>query len=305
MPRPVRVAAAIGCASLAAAIGLGALASQAPSVGAQAGDEPPAATGNTPTSPAASGTATGPAPPAAIGAAPPTVTGSEPAPAAASGSDPASATPGQLAEGRRLFLSGCASCHGEDARGIEDVAPSLRGVGAASADFYLRTGRMPMEDPQDEPQRKEPFYDERQIAALVAYVGSFGGPPIPSVDPAAGDLSVGFRVFGELCAGCHQIVGRGGITTGAWVPGLQEASPLDVAEAIEIGPYVMPAFGDQLTQEQVDSLARYVTWTRQPDDVGGWGIGHIGPVPEGMVAWLLAGAALLLTIRLIGERTTR
>ena len=267
LPRRLRVGLAFGCALVAAALALGALASRPPAVGAQDGD--------------------------VAGGAPATTSGGAPATAA------------QRAEGRRLFLAGCASCHGEDARGIADVAPSLRGVGAASADFYLRTGRMPLEDPQDEPRRKESFYDRRQIAALVAYVGSFGGPPIPQVDPAAGSLSQGFRLFAENCAGCHQIVGRGGITTGAWIPGLQEASPLDVAEAVEIGPYVMPVFGDRLTDRQVDSLARYVRWTRQPDDAGGWGIGHIGPVPEGMVAWLLAGTALLLTIRLIGERTTR
>jgi ubiquinol-cytochrome c reductase cytochrome c subunit len=46
-----------------------------------------------------------------------------------------------------------------------------------------------------------------------------------------------------------------------------------------------------------------VLYTRAPDDAGGWGIGHIGPVPEGMVAWLMAGAALVLVCRLIGERT--
>jgi len=42
--------------------------------------------------------------------------------------------------------------------------------------------------------------------------------------------------------------------------------------------------------------------TRHPPDRGGWGIGNIGPIPEGMVAWLLAGAALLIIARLLGER---
>jgi len=208
-----------------------------------------------------------------------------------------------LAEGRRLFAAGCSSCHGDDARGIAGAGPSLRGAGAAAADFYLRTGRMPLDAPDDEPRRKESPYSERQIDALVAYVGSFGGPPVPAVRTSRGSLALGFRLFQENCAGCHQVVARGGITTGAWIPGLQQASPVDVAEALAIGPYVMPRF-TRLTPVEVAALARYVTWTRQPDDPGGWGIGHIGPVPEGMVAWLLAGAALILTIRLIGERTS-
>ena len=31
-------------------------------------------------------------------------------------------------------------------------------------------------------------------------------------------------------------------------------------------------------------------------------MGRIGPIPEGMVAWLLAGVALLIIARLLGER---
>jgi ubiquinol-cytochrome c reductase cytochrome c subunit len=40
---------------------------------------------------------------------------------------------------------------------------------------------------------------------------------------------------------------------------------------------------------------------RHPDNRGGWGIGNLGPVPEGMVTWFLAMAALLAVARLIGE----
>jgi ubiquinol-cytochrome c reductase cytochrome c subunit len=78
---------------------------------------------------------------------------------------------------------------------------------------------------------------------------------------------------------------------------------VDVAEAVQIGPYVMPSFQGELDQHEIDSIARYVEWTKDPQDEGGWGIGHIGPIPEGMVAWLLAGGLLILVIRLIGERT--
>lgn len=207
-------------------------------------------------------------------------------------------------EGRQLFVDGCSSCHGMAARGIGDRAPSLHGVGELAADFYLRTGRMPLDDPEDQPRRSESPYTERQIDALIAYVGSLGGPPVPEVDPARGDLAEGLRLFGDNCAGCHQIAGQGGITTRAWVPDLQVAEPVDVAEAIEIGPYVMPSFAERFSQHEIDSLARYVEYTEDPEDRGGWGIGHIGPVPEGMVTWLLAIVALLFTIRLIGERTT-
>jgi len=206
-------------------------------------------------------------------------------------------------EGRRLFVQGCSDCHGLDAQGIEGRGPSLIDAGAAAADFYLRTGRMPLDRPNEQPVRASSPYTEEQQEALVEYVGGLGdGPPIPPVHASAGDVAEGRKLFTENCAGCHQVVGQGGILPGAVVPSLNQSSPQDVAEAIAVGPYVMPTFG-HLSQSEVDDIARYVEETHDPDDAGGWGLGHIGPIPEGMVAWLLAGAALLLAIRLIGERT--
>jgi ubiquinol-cytochrome c reductase cytochrome c subunit len=214
--------------------------------------------------------------------------------------------PGHEAEsaGRRLFVQGCSSCHGYDGRGVENHGPSLLGAGAEAADFYLRTGRMPLDRPDEEPVRADSPYTDAQIRALVEYVGSLGGPSIPEVHPEDGDLAEGQKLFTEHCAGCHQVVARGGMLPDAVVPDLGAAGALDVAEAVHVGPYVMPTF-DHLDESEVDDIARYVEYTHDPEDRGGWGLGHIGPIPEGMVAWLLAGAALLLTIRLIGERTTR
>nr|MDP8943224.1 cytochrome c [Actinomycetota bacterium] len=225
------------------------------------------------------------------------------------GSPPGKAIPAgfgraEAERGRRLFVEGCSSCHGFDARGIRGRAPSLRGAGAASADFYLRTGRMPLEDPRDQPLRTVPPYNREQIRALVAYVGSFGGPQIPEVHPERGDLSVGLQLFTESCAGCHQGMAEGGITTKGIAPDLQASEPIDVAEAVRVGPYVMPHFPPKdIDQHELDSITRYVVWTREPPDFGGWGVGHIGPIPEGMISWMLAGASLLLVCRLIGERT--
>lgn len=208
-----------------------------------------------------------------------------------------------LARGRSLFIEGCSSCHGLDARGIRGQGPSLLNAGAQATDFYLSTGRMPLDNPKDEPTRTKPAYDRAERDALVAYIGSLGGPPIPKVDPSRGQLSEGFEAFTSNCAGCHQSVAQGGIAPGALAPSLQEATPTQIAEAVRIGPYLMPRFSQrQIDQQTLNSIARYVVSTRHPDDRGGYGIGHIGPIPEGMVAWLLAGVALLLVARLIGER---
>jgi ubiquinol-cytochrome c reductase cytochrome c subunit len=211
---------------------------------------------------------------------------------------------GDVDRGRSLYVQGCSSCHGLDGRGVEDNGPSLEGVGAAAADFYLSTGRMPLDRPGDQPLRTDPEYSRAEIDDLIAYVASLGGPPVPTVDPAQGDLAEGRRAFTDFCAGCHQVVGRGGVVTGGFSPTLQSATPTQIAEAVRIGPYLMPPFDrQQIDDRTLASIVRYVEYTRNPDNRGGWGIFEIGPVPEGMVAWLLAGSALLLVIRLIGRRT--
>lgn len=209
----------------------------------------------------------------------------------------------QIARGRALFQDGCAYCHGFDARGVPGRGPNLHGVGAAAAEFYLGTGRMPLANPRDEPSRGRPAYPPAQQAALVAYIGSFGGPGIPAVDPAAGDLRLGRERFAESCAGCHTITARGGVVPGAVAPALQQATPRQIAEAIRVGPHLMPLWNEtQMDQHELDSVTRYVLSTHHLDNPGGWAIGNLGPVPEGLVAWLLAGVALLIAVRLLGER---
>ncbi len=212
-------------------------------------------------------------------------------------------SPALRAEGFTLYQSSCSSCHGIALNGTPGVAPSLHGVGAGPVDFYLSTGRMPLEQPREEPLRTTPAFTRSQIDALIAYISSFGGPAAPTADPADGNLALGFQQFTLNCAGCHQIVARGGITVNAQVPDLQAATPQQIAEAVRMGPYLMPHFDSkQIDQYELDSIARYVVWTRHPDNAGGWGIYNIGPIPEGIVAWFIGLVALVIVARLIGER---
>jgi ubiquinol-cytochrome c reductase cytochrome c subunit len=228
-----------------------------------------------------------------------------PGPGAPTGPAPSS-SPAVLAQGRNLYEAGCSSCHGYSLQGRTGMGPALAGVGAGPVDFYLSSGRMPLANPRDEPERATPAYPPAQIAALVAFVASYGGPPAPTADPARGDLALGRHAFTLDCAGCHQVVARGGLVIGAQVPNLLAATPSQLAEAVRMGPYLMPRFdATQIDQHTLDSIARYVQWTKHPDNAGGWGLYNIGPVPEGMVAWLLALGSLLIVIRLIGERSPR
>jgi ubiquinol-cytochrome c reductase cytochrome c subunit len=211
-------------------------------------------------------------------------------------------SPDQIAAGRQLFAVHCSSCHGIEPTGTAD-GPSLVDAGAAAADFYLRTGRMPLNDPREQPTRHRPAFPPDQIEQLVAYVASLGtGPPIPSVTP--GNLANGNDLYSINCAQCHNDAGAGGaLGYGDIVPSLHRSSPLDVAEAVRIGPQPMPVFGPQtLTDQQVGDIATYVQYLHHPIDRGGLGLGHLGPIPEGFVGWVVGMGLLLAVARLIGTR---
>jgi ubiquinol-cytochrome c reductase cytochrome c subunit len=170
--------------------------------------------------------------------------------------------------GYQLYAGNCAICHGANGSGfvrepLESVSgaevgrgPSLRGVGELAPDFYLRTGRMPLGRLGEQPQRGPVLLNEKQIRALVAYVGSLGhGPPIPQPRPERGKVNVGLQLFTDHCAGCHQVVAQGGYLTGAEAPPLQDATPTQIAEAVRIGPYVMPRFSkNAISDAQLDSI---------------------------------------------------
>jgi ubiquinol-cytochrome c reductase cytochrome c subunit len=206
------------------------------------------------------------------------------------------------ARGYHLYGEYCLGCHRANAAGGLE-APSLQGVGALAADFYLRTGYMPLRHLGEQPHRQPLILGDHQIRALVAYIASFGGPPVRQPKPWLGSVSQGQALFAEHCAGCHQVVARGGYVTGALPPPLTEATPLQVAEAVRIGPYVMPTFSEHaLSNRQLDSIVRYVESTKQPHRPGGWGIGFLGPVPEGLVTWFLAMPLLIGLCLIIGTR---
>ena len=132
---------------------------------------------------------------------------------------------------------------------------------------------MPLADPHDEPVRKRPAYDDDEIDALVAYVGSLGnGPPLPADRRRRTPTS-------RPAASCSAPTARR--ATARRAPAARSATatphrrcrrPSRCRSARRCGPVPgqMPVFGpDVFDDEQLSDIAAYVQYLRHPDDRGG------------------------------------
>jgi len=215
-----------------------------------------------------------------------------------------------IAPGQTLFELSCSSCHGADASGT-DRAPNLQGLGPATVDFWVSTGRMPLAASNQQPVRKPPRFTRKETLQIVAFVSSLAPTSpdypsgIPKVDVGAGNVAEGNELFVLNCAGCHTITGAGdALSAGYFAPSLHKAVPRQVAEAIRTGPLQMPHFGPgNLSNQQVADIVAYVSGPIQhPSDRGGLGLGGIGPVAEGFVGLLFGVGGLMLVAFWLGDR---
>jgi ubiquinol-cytochrome c reductase cytochrome c subunit len=211
-------------------------------------------------------------------------------------------------EGQRIFLKGCSSCHGLNAEGAA-IAPSLVGVGAASVDFQVATGRMPMADMSAQAMRKDPLYNEKEIEALAAYVASLApGPVIPGEErlnyERDGSTAEGGELFRTNCAMCHNFAGQGGaLTQGKYAPTVMGVTPRHIYEAMITGPQSMPVFSDKtITPEEKLSIIKWIKAAESEPQLGGASLGRVGPVTEGLLVWtlglgMLVGVAVWLAMK--------
>ncbi|MEY3893661.1 MAG: hypothetical protein RIR78_439 [Actinomycetota bacterium] len=213
-----------------------------------------------------------------------------------------------IEEGKQIFLKGCSSCHGLNAEGGA-VAPSLIGVGAASVDFQVATGRMPMADMSVQAMRKKPIYNEKQVEALAAYVASLApGPEVPGEAQLNyerdGSTAEGGELFRTNCAMCHNFAAQGGaLTQGKYAPTLMGVEPRHIYEAMITGPQSMPVFSDKtITPEEKLSIIKWIKAAESEPQLGGAALGRVGPVTEGLLVWtlglgLLVGVAVWLAMK--------
>ena len=215
-------------------------------------------------------------------------------------------SPQMIAQGKKLFEANCATCHGLALQG-GSTGPSLIGVGAASVDFQVRTGRMPLA--QDGPQAsvKPPVFSKQETYELAAYVASIApGPGIP--DPkylqANGDATRGAYLFRVNCAMCHNVAGAGGaLTEGKYAPSLKDASAATIYEAMVTGPQNMPVFNnDNISPQEKADIITSIKYNYATESIAGFPLGSIGPVSEGLFVWIFGlGAVIAFTVWLTAK----
>lgn len=206
-----------------------------------------------------------------------------------------------IEEGEKLFAANCATCHGLSAEGSDD-GPTLIGAGAASVHFQVGTGRMPLAFQGPQGMVKPKQFTEEQTLELAAYVASLApGPSIPESQylDGEGDIANGGELFRINCAMCHNVAGAGGaLTEGKWAPSLEGVDAVHIYEAMVTGPQNMPVFNDaNITSEEKRDVISYLKYMENTVSVGGFKLGSIGPVAEGLFIWIFGlGSIIALTV---------
>lgn len=159
--------------------------------------------------------------------------------------------------GGELYQRWCAVCHATDGTGT-GAGPPINAVPIALVDLTMRTGDMPMTDP-DRGVRDREFSAAEREAALAFMVEEFGLTGDVDV-PGRGDAGRGQDVYTVHCAQCHGGTGEGGVAGAqATVPSTRGRDPILIAQAVRTGPFQMPPFTtDLLDDDELDDLVAYL-----------------------------------------------
>ncbi|AKK09244.1 c-type cytochrome [Corynebacterium testudinoris] len=228
-----------------------------------------------------------------------------------------------IQEGKDLYNLACITCHGANLQGVPDRGPSLIGTGEGAVYFQVHSGRMPMMSNDAQAERKTPRYTEQQTLAMAAYVAANGGGPelVYNADGTiamedlrganyngqidAQDIARGGELFRLNCASCHNFTGRGGaLSSGKYAPTLDPANEQEIYQAMLTGPQNMPKFSDrQLSADEKKDIIAFIKASKETPSPGGWSLGGLGPVSEGMAMWFIGITLVGAAAMWIGSRS--
>jgi ubiquinol-cytochrome c reductase cytochrome c subunit len=233
--------------------------------------------------------------------------------AGSAGAVESSLAPAERQEAETIFANQCATCHGADGGGgvipgTDDEAPAFAGnpdLTVAAVDLTLRVGRMPPpeNDPYDNRARNV-LYDDATRAALVTYMAEQFDIPGEIPQPPPGDPARGREVYAANCAQCHGSTAAGGVAgEGAWTPALLDVSPVAVAEAIRVGPFEMPRFGEeQISDAETGDVAAFLQFVAEEHGTP-LGLVEVNPVYASGFAFLFALIILFSALWIAGRPT--
>ena len=161
---------------------------------------------------------------------------------------------------------------------------------------------MPLQMQGPQAPQKEPQFTEEQILAISSFVQkSAPGPTFPEdhILDGGGDVANGAELFRVNCAMCHNVAAAGGaLTEGKYDPALTETSALHMYAAMVTGPQNMPVFGDMnLSDEDKRDIISALLYQQQSVQIGGFSLGSLGPVSEGLFVWIFGiGALVAITV---------
>src|SRR5690554_538270 len=157
---------------------------------------------------------------------------------------------------------------------------------------------MPLQMQGPQAPQKEPQFTQPQIEAMSSFVQSVApGPSYPADEilDGEGDVAHGAELLRINCAMCHNVAAAGGaLTEGKYAPGLANTSALHIYAAMVTGPQNMPVFGDMnLSDEDKRDIISALLYQQEAVAIGGFTLGSLGPVSEGLFIWIFGIGALV------------
>jgi cbb3-type cytochrome c oxidase subunit III len=179
------------------------------------------------------------------------------------------------AEGKTLFRQTCGGCHTLREAGSQGSNPTANPASGPNLDHAFAAARMEGFEESviretvrhqidyPTPPMPEDLLDGNEADAVALYVSLVAANPKAKVTESGGGGDDPKSIFSSNCGSCHVLQDAG--TSGTVGPNLDQSKPTFEAAFTQIknGGGGMPAFGGQLTDEQIRALARYIVRVTQ------------------------------------------